>query len=96
MKSGEQSFELPAISDCYLFNPTIDISHSYTGHAQDIGVELTVTDQFSRLKVKDNGVNINQVVKFSIVASPDLALSEKSNLTEVISIAFCKTEIKRI
>ena len=67
MSGDEKSFELPAILDCYLSKHIIILlSHDYTGPALDISAVLTVTEQKSLLKIKDNGVSINQAVKFSI------------------------------
>ena len=79
MASNEIILTFAALSECYYFNPTIFISHDYSGPEHDISAEITLTDSDSRLKIKDIGVSINQVVKFYIVASPDLSLSEKSN-----------------
>ena len=72
------------------------MSHDYTGPAKDISAELTVTEPFSLLTIKDNGVRVNQAVKFFIVVSLDSANEEKSDLTEVINVEFCKTAIERI
>ena len=79
MENDEVILDFAAISECYYFNPTILISHDYSGPEHDISAEMILTDHVSRLKIKDNGVSINQAVKFSIVASPDLSLSEQSN-----------------
>ena len=72
------------------------MTHDYTGPAKDISAEFTVTEQISLLTIKDNGVKVNQAVKFSIVVSLDSTNEEKSDLTEVINVKFCKAAIERI
>ena len=76
MSADEQNFELPVISECFHFSPIIHVSHDYTGSARDISAELRVSDQFSRLYVKDNGVSVNEAVNFSILASSDWLLKD--------------------
>ena len=63
MMSREQEFELPVITDCRHYHPPIIVSHNYSGPAEDLSAELTISDSATLLKIRDNGIRETQAVK---------------------------------